>query len=139
MEVKRQALHTPSAWKNDRAREIALTDLQLIHQSLVYRLCRNYISRMIQNPHIRPRWKREEKNRKKKCNDTLFSVLGVGIREEVVNTLDCESLPHPTPLCCRHYHLTLHASGFGGMSPEAYTTINLLKVDRQHWGTTIHS
>jgi hypothetical protein len=39
------------------------------------------------------------------CTDTCFSVLRVGTGEQVANILECESLPYPTPLCQRHYHL----------------------------------
>ena len=38
-------LSVPAAWKNTRARELALTDLQLTLQSAVCRLCRDDIGR----------------------------------------------------------------------------------------------
>ena len=97
----------PSAWKNDRAREMALTHLQLTHQSPVCRLCDD-IGRTIRNPQIRPRWKRAEKVEKKccipTCTDICYSMLRVGTEEQVAKILECESLPHPTPLCQHHYH-----------------------------------
>ena len=101
----------PSAWKNDRARDMALTNLQLTHQSPVCRLCRDDIGRMIRNPHMRPRWKRVEKIEKKccipACTDTCYSVLRVRTEEQVANLLECESLPYPKPLCQHHIPLCL--------------------------------
>ena len=43
-------LSVPAAWKNTRARELALTDLQLTLQSAVCRLCRDDIGRLIETP-----------------------------------------------------------------------------------------
>jgi hypothetical protein len=81
----------PTTWKSAKAREIALTGLQLTNQSPVCRLCRDDIGRLIKDPHIRPRW--EKANTEKKCcvvmcTNTCFSVSRVGTREQIADVLN---------------------------------------------------
>ena len=65
-------LSVPAAWKNTRARELALTDLQLTHQSAVCRLCRDDIGRLTRDANVTPRW---EKQKKKRRNAALICVI----------------------------------------------------------------
>ena len=100
-------LSVPAAWKNTRARELALTDLQLTLQSAVCRLCRDDIGRLTRDANVTPRWEKQKREKKccvDMCDNTCYSVSSVGTREQIACILKCELVPYPTPLCHQHYH-----------------------------------
>ena len=65
------------SWRNVEAQKLALTDLHLTHQCLVYRPCRDDIGRMVKNPDIKPRWEKGERRANcciPMCSNTSFTL-----------------------------------------------------------------
>ena len=97
----------PMSWKNVEVQKLAVTSLGLTDQCPVCRLCRDDIGRMVKNPDTKPRW---EKNERKEnccipmCGNVSFTISKIASSEQVSHIFQCDTLPHPTPLCKQHYH-----------------------------------
>ena len=99
-------LSTPETWKHISARQLALTQLNLTHQSCVCRSCRNDITKMIKNSNHTPRWAKIEYCCIPLCSDTAFVKGKISTPEQTAQFLEIEveQVPYPTPLCKKHYH-----------------------------------
>ena len=107
-------LSAPETWKNVQAQEIALTQLQLTKESLVCRLCRDNISKLVKKPDSTRRWEKASSKMKcciDMCTNDVFAKSKIATREQIAHILQCENVSLPVPLCKHHYHLlynTLH-------------------------------
>jgi len=107
-------LSAPESWKNAHAKQIALTELHLSKQSLVCRLCRDDISKVVRNPAHTPRWVKVARKTNccvPTCSRSAFVHSKIASSEQTRNILKCECvvIPYPTPLCKQHYHVVCDA------------------------------
>ena len=100
-------LSTPMTWRNEKAKVFAKT-LGISEGQAICRACRQEIPRLLENPRLIPRWKKETKKgcyvpgccKMSYCEtdmvsaDELSNILGISV---------C-IVPKPTPLCKSHYH-----------------------------------
>lgn len=102
----------PSQWKSKKACAY-ISSLGVPVEATICKLCRDDITKVIDNPACTPRWKRmEEGNEPCIVNGCLADSF---VSTKLLSTLDLPSLerngltvsgalPIPTPLCKSHYH-----------------------------------
>ena len=63
---------------------------------------------MVKNPHIKPRWEKRERKENcciPMCSNVSFTLSKITCSEQISQMFQCETVPHPTPLCQQHYHI----------------------------------
>ena len=103
-------LSAPASWKNLYAQQVACAQLRLPQQSLVCRLCRDDIGKLIKNPERTPRWVKGGRKTNcciPSCSNTAFVKSKIATNQQTAHILKLETeedIPYPTPLCKQHYH-----------------------------------
>ena len=113
-----QYTSTVHSWQSTQAQSV-VSEYGITQNDTVCRPCRDDIRRVVANPDLKPRWRKEQEKKccVKDCADTCHVVHSKLIDSDNAKkllestTLQFENnrIPFPTPLCSQHYHIAYSA------------------------------